>query len=341
MTHVDYSNLKMEIEKITSIQTDCVEKLELILEYMKVLSEYAKIMMEPKQIFVDPTFGHDLADPVDDQERGLTQEEVDANRIQGIQDTERLSRLQMSNAIGLIPQSGSEQDFETSRQSAIDATNTYYDAVLAGINASEDAEDVLEAKRKANAIAREDDLKRLRDLENTYTAERIEGEEAAAQAREEAMQAALEAEAAALEELNRVKQESLELDVKAADNQLDSAKYALQRSANEAEFETNRQAAIAVTNEYYDAEEARINALMVSERERQILLDALSLSRTKDIESLTDTENKFTTLRIKAEEDAAEAAVKAAEEKSAAAEKAEQERMLLWKRQQLQSKKSH
>ena len=80
--------------------------------------------------------------------------------------------------------SGSEGEFEANRIVLINATNAFYDNELARINELERTEIELTDLRRANELKRQMALSRATTLTNSFTTDRIKGEEDAADAAE-------------------------------------------------------------------------------------------------------------------------------------------------------------
>ena len=97
-------------------------------------------------------------------------------------------------------------------------------------------------------------------------------------------------------------------------NRVNFARFALRSASSESEFETLRGILRTETNAYFDLEEKRIDALKLSEADLQNRRDANALERLQALQAVDDLENKFTTERIKADEDAAADKLKAEKE---------------------------
>ena len=215
-----------------------------------------------------------------------------------IQNAERenqlLSELQQNRvqrAQFELGQATDEADFESRRQTLIDATNRYYDLEEARIETLEGSEAELQNLREDNQLAREQGVQRLSELENTFTQERIQNAEDVA-----------EAEAVAAEERERQLQRERELISELQQNRVQRAQFELGQSTDEGSFESRRQTLIDATNRYYDLEEARIETLEGSEAELQNLREDNQLAREQAIHRALSSTNQFAQERIAEEE---------------------------------------
>ena len=86
------------------------------------------------------------------------------------------------------------------------------------------------------------------------------------------------------------------------ENAIARARFNLTGATTEQEFETARQALIRAINEYYDAEETRINMLMLSEDELQDLREDNDLARDQALRRATNATNTFAEERIRTEQ---------------------------------------
>ena len=242
----------------------------------------------------------------------------------------------------------SEQDFEDRRQNLIRLTNEYYDLESKRIGELGLEETELRDQREDNELARLQALRRARDATNTFAEDRIRAEERAARETERltaettreqeraAREAEREAERTASErerEAARIARETQRSEARAAQttvnlsgNVRDRAVFALGLATDETDFETRRQTAIDATNDYYDAESARIDGLMLSEGELQDLREDNELAREVAIKRLTDQENTFTQERIRNEERVAREAERTAQEAERETERQRRER---------------
>ena len=89
-------------------------------------------------------------------------------------------------------------------------------------------------------------------------------------------------------------------------NAIARARFQLTGATTEQGFETARQDLIRAVNAYYDAEETRINMLMVSEEELQDLREDNDLARDQALRRATNATNTFAEQRIRTEEQEAE-----------------------------------
>ena len=91
-----------------------------------------------------------------------------------------------------------------------------------------------------------------------------------------------------------------------AQNRLNRAQFSLSGATSESDFETRRQAVIQAINAYYDAEEARIDGLELSEDELRDLREDNQLQREQALRQINEATNKFAEERIKKAEDVQE-----------------------------------
>ena len=230
--------------------------------------------------------------------------------------------------------SESESEFEERRGVLIREINAYYDAELERIEQVANAETDLQNLREDNQLARDQALQRAKTANNTFAAERIANEKRVADEQERAAeQAARAAEKLAAEQeqeqeraaraAEKLAQEQLRAAEQAARaeaqrqreaeaqrnrelaqegaldrNRLERARYELSLSQSESEFEKNRQNLIKVTNEFYDNELKRIEAVGGAEAERQDKREDLLLAQEKALQHLQTLDNQFTEERI-------------------------------------------
>ena len=232
-----------------------------------------------------------------------------------------------------------EEDFETRRQAAINASNAYYDAETERINALGLEADDLRDQLEDNQLAREQAIHRLTTLDNAYTEQRLSNEqrvqaeaqrtaaEAERQAERQAQaqaRAAAEAERAAEQQAQAAEQQA-EREEGAGIGRLRTAaqraRFGIGLATDEQDFENRRQAAITAANAYYDAEAERIDGLMRSEVELANAREANDFAREQALQRLTTQTNTFTQERIRGEE-----AIAAAQERAAEQAQREQER---------------
>ena len=235
-----------------------------------------------------------------------------------------------------------ETDFEARRQTAILATNAYYDAELERIQGLQLAENELQDQREDNELARQSALQRLTSQTNQFTADRIRAEEqaaaaeqraieetareterAAADAAREAQQQAREAERAAEQAARaRVEAERQAIaEVQALErNALQRAQFAFSGATDEQDFEARRQTLINAINAFYDAEEARINNLEASENRLRDLREDNVLARERALRDAEGATNRF-------EQDRLREAERVAQETQRIEERAVEERL--------------
>ena len=102
--------------------------------------------------------------------------------------------------------------------------------------------------------------------------------------------------------LNRIFQTQFRSRSNLAQNRLNRAQFNLGGATSESDFETRRQAVIQAINDYYDAEEERINNLEVSEAELRDLREDNQLARQQALRSAETATNQFAEERIRTEE---------------------------------------
>ena len=108
-------------------------------------------------------------------------------------------------------------------------------------------------------------------------------------------------------------------------NVVDRARFEIGLATDEDDFEARRQAALDATNAFHDAEIERINALELSEEERQDQLEDNQLARERGIHRLTELDNTFTETRLANERAVQEEIERTNAMRARAAERAEAE----------------
>ena len=116
-------------------------------------------------------------------------------------------------------------------------------------------------------------------------------------------------------------------------NELQRALFTLRESPDEESFESNRQNAIDLTNQFYDAETQRISQLDISEEELQDKREDNQLSREMALSRLTGLENTFATQRLRNIERIATEEARAAQERERQLEREQQEAERIAERQ--------
>ena len=247
-----------------------------------------------------------------------------------------------------------EEDFETRRQVALDATNAFHDAEIERINALELSEEERQDQLEDNQLARERGIRRLTELDNTFTQTRLANERmvqeeiertnamrarAAERAEQEAQREA-ERQTRASERAEAEAQREAERQTQAEQRQAEQeqsagigllrtdvqrAQFDLGLATDEDDFEDRRQVALDATNAFHDAEAERIDGLMLSETQLANLREANALARERAIHRLTTAENTFETQRIRAAERAEQEAERETERQTRASERAEAE----------------
>ena len=85
-------------------------------------------------------------------------------------------------------------------------------------------------------------------------------------------------------------------------NALQRAQFNLTGATSESDFETRRRELLRFIEEYYDAEKARIDALMLSESQLRDQQEDTEFARQRALQQATDATNRFAEDRIQAEE---------------------------------------
>ena len=272
-----------------------------------------------------------------------------------------------------LDQSTDEASFEENRRNLAAATNQFYAAELERINGLMLSETELQNLREDNALERLKALTRINGLENTFATERMrnaqaaleeqqrlaeEQQRAAERQEEEDRRAQERAEADAqraaeqatreqerqLEQAQREQERQAQAQRRAAQqeaqdqvnlrgNVVRRAQRTLDRSDSEAGFETNRQALIDATNEYYDLELERINGLDVSETRLQDLREDNAFEREGAIFRIQNLENEFTTERLDNEQMVRDSILEGIEERQREEGRAADERLRIAERE--------